>query len=76
MWVKLGKQQGRRNGRRSAKRSGRRYNVKRRASGPMILGRSLMRRKKLVSRIWLDKVLAGESELYKYDKTCFSMGLI
>ena len=37
--------------------------MKRRAIGPMRLGRSLMRRKRLVSRIWLDKVLAGEREV-------------
>ena len=56
LWV------GRRRTRSRAKRSGRRYNVKRRAIGPMAPGRSFKRRKRLVSRIWLDKVLAGERE--------------
>ena len=37
--------------------------VKKRAAGPKILGSSLMRRKRLVSRIWLDKVLARETEV-------------
>ena len=63
MWVMFGKQRGSRNQRRSAKRGGRRDNVKERAIEPMALGRSLMRRKRLVSRIWLDKVLAGEREV-------------
>ena len=60
MWVRFGKQRGRRRSRRIAKRSGRKSNVGRRASGPISPRRSLMRRKRLVSRIWLDKVLAGE----------------
>ena len=63
MWVRFGKQRGRRNTRRIAKRGGRRTNVRKRAIGPIIPGRSLMSRKRLVSRIWLDKVLAGEREV-------------
>ena len=58
MWVMFGKRQGR-----SAKRGGSKNNVKPRAIGPKTPGRSLMRRKRLVSRIWLDKVLAGEREV-------------
>ena len=58
MWVRFGRCL-----RRSAKRSGRLPIVKRRASGPMAPGRSLKRRRRLVSRIWLDKVLAGEREV-------------
>ena len=46
-----------------AKRGGSKINVKKKASGPRPPGRSLMRRKRLVSRIWLDKVLAGEREV-------------
>ena len=61
MWVRFGKQRGRRCLRRSAKRSGRRPIVRRGAGGPM--GRSVKRRARLVSRIWLDKVLAGEREV-------------
>ena len=63
MWVMFGKQRGSRNQRRSAKRGGRKSNVKKKAIVPMALGRSLKRRKRLVSRIWLDKVLAGEREV-------------
>ena len=62
VWVRLGKQRGRRHTRRSAKKSGRKNNVAKRASEPMSPGRSFKRRKRLVSRIWLDKVLAGEGE--------------
>ena len=56
-----------RNGMRSRRRtkniSGRQSNVRLRAIGPMTSGRSMRRRKRLVSRIWLDKVLAGEREV-------------
>ena len=48
--------------RRSAKKRGGR-SIKPIEIGRMIPGRSLMRRKRLVSRIWLDKVLAGEREV-------------
>ena len=57
MWVRIGK----RRLRSCAKMGGSKANVRPRAAGPM--GRSLMRRKRLVSRIWLDKVLAGEREV-------------
>ena len=60
MWVMFGKQRGSWNQRRSAKRGGRRKNVRIRAIEPKPLGRSFKRKKRLVSRIWLDKVLAGE----------------
>ena len=63
MWVMFGKQRGSRNQRRSAKRGRRQNNVRPRAIGPNKLGRSFKRRKRLVSRIWLDKVLAGEREV-------------
>ena len=63
MWVMFGKQRGSRNQRRSAKRGGSKNNVRKRAIGPKKLCRSFKRRKRLVSRIWLDKVLAGESEV-------------
>ena len=63
MWVMFGKQRGSRNQRRSAKRGGRRKNVRIRAIEPKPLGRSFKRKKRLVSRIWLDKVLAGEGEV-------------
>ena len=49
--------------RRSAKRGGSKNNVRKRAIGPKKLCRSFKRRKRLVSRIWLDKVLAGEREV-------------
>ena len=60
MWVMFGKQRGSRNQRRSAKRGGRRNNMKKRPNGPMSPSRLFNRRKRLVSRIWLDKVLAGD----------------
>ena len=63
VWVMFRKQRGRRRLRRSAKRSGSKNNVRKRANGPMIPDRSFKRRKRLVSRIWLDKVLAGEREV-------------
>ena len=63
MWVRYGKQRGRRSSRSCPKRGGRKNKVKKRAIEPMALGRSLMRRQRLVSRIWLDKVLAGEREV-------------
>ena len=49
--------------RRIAKKIGRKSNVSQRAVEPMKSGRSFKRRKRLVSRIWLDKVLAGETEV-------------
>ena len=62
MWVRFGKQRGRRRLRSCAKRSGSQNNVERRAIEPKT-GRSFKRSKRLVSRIWLDKVLAGEREV-------------
>ena len=62
MWVRFEKQRGRRRLRSCAKRGGRKSNVAKRAIGPKPV-MSLMRRKRLVSRIWLDKVLAGEREV-------------
>ena len=62
LWVMFGKQRGRRRLRSCAKRSGRKSKVPRRVPGPKTV-MSLMRRARLVSSIWLDKVLAGEREV-------------
>ena len=42
-------------------RAGRNINVKKKAKAPMPPGRLASRRKRWVSSIWVDNVLAGES---------------
>ena len=46
-------------------RTGRLGNVKRKTMSPKKPGRLASRRKRWVSRIWLDTVLAGEREIHQ-----------
>ena len=63
-WVRFERQRGRMRERSIPNRGGRKSNVKRKAKAPMKPGpgRLANRRKRWVSRIWLDTVLAGERE--------------
>ena len=59
MWVR----QGRMRIRSTKNRGGSPINVRRKAAAPITPGRFALARKKLVSKIWLDTVLAEERDV-------------
>ena len=63
MQVRFGRQRGRRRKRSWKKSLGRKPRVRAKAKAPRMLGRLESRRKRWVSRIWLDTVLAGEGKV-------------